>query len=215
GDFGRDQTDLQVRHRAETLLRAARAPSADLRVLPAGRHVAAIAAVHPAERDVRRVAGRQQLTAVAADAGDVGGHEVAGERARVAAVAGHRGVRAGEREARARVRLALVDHLPGGLLVAARAVRSELGEVRVLVAAGAAARGDDLHRAAVVVAAQAQRIGVRPAQLDAGLLAVVEREARPQLLPLRAEVAQAAVGRERVVRQDRTEPGPPAVQLGA
>ena len=83
----------------------------------------------------------------------------------------------------------------------------------VLVAAGAPLRREDRDRAAVVVAAQAARVGMRAAQRHAGLLRVVELEVLGEDVPPLAHVAELAVGREGVVGEDRAELRPPAMTL--
>lgn len=84
------------------------------------------------------------------------GHELARERARMAAVARGVGMRAGEREACGLVAFELRERAPGDLVMAARAVVADLAEVRVFVAAGAAAGLEGLHPRASPVPGETQ-----------------------------------------------------------
>ena len=103
------------------------------------------------------------------------------------------------------------DGPPRVLLVAVAAVRAQLAVVVILVAADAALCVEDGDGAAVVVAAQAPGARVRPVEGHAGLALVIELKIFDQGLPPLPDVAQRAIRRERVVGEDRAEPGPPTV----
>ncbi len=92
---------------------------------------------------------------------------------------------------------------PGVLVMAALAVAPQGAPVRVYVAAGAAARGVSLGRAAVIVAAQAGRFGMRAFQRIAGLLEVIELEIGAYDVPAAGQMAEGAVAGKSFVRDKR------------
>ena len=104
-----------------------------------------------------------------------------------------------EREARARMLRDSVLHQPVGLAVAARALAAHACLVWVFMAASAATHTVELHRSAVVVAAQALRAFVRSHQRIARLLRVVIDEVLANGGPVVAFMTQRAIGGERVV----------------
>ena len=112
--------------------------------------MAALAVVVVAEREVIGIGRARELVGVAELALDRRADEAADVSLLVAAIAGHREVRADQREARACVLADRPGRPPRDLVVAAVAARSERALVGIDVAAAAAAREVLLHRAAIV-----------------------------------------------------------------
>jgi hypothetical protein len=183
----------------------------EARRAPRDRQVALFAVARERRQRVVRVRRALVVRLVALFAPHRRAGEVADLRAGMAAEARRRRVRADQREARAVVHEDRFARIPRALFVAVLAVGAKARQVRIGVAAGTSARGELLHRPAVVVAQEAARLLVCTVQHDAGACAVVEREVGADRLPVAAGVAQRTVGGERVVRHHRAGPLVPAV----
>ena len=103
---------------------------------------------------------------------------------------------------------------PTGLLMAALAIQPERGRMRVRVAAPAAAGGIELHRTAIVVAAQAGSFGVCTLEAITGLFLVIEGEVLAEDVPALGHVAEAAIAGKRLVRHNRSPPATPSLPRG-
>jgi len=102
-------------------------------------------------------------------------------------------------------------HIPGGrlhrlpsrLAVAAPAIRSECGSMRVAVAPPAAPGNVRSHRAPVIVTSETGGASMGRFKAIPSLLLVIEGEVSSHNFPTLSKVADSAVARKRLVRRDR------------
>ncbi len=113
------------------------------------------------------------------------------------------GVRADERETRARVIRERADRRPRPFVMTLDARRAEQATMRIEMTSAAAARREALHRPTVVVTAKAFGLRMRPDEREARFALVVKFEIRSDRMPAAARVAQRAIAGKRIVRHDR------------
>jgi hypothetical protein len=121
---------------------------------------------------------------------------LAGGGSRMAAITGRHGVGAEQRKPRAGVLRDQARRCPTALLMASFTIQPERGRMRVQMTSPAAAGGIELHRTAIVVAAQAGRPGVRALERITRNFLVVEGEVLAEDVPALRHVAQAAIARK-------------------
>jgi hypothetical protein len=195
------QSRVAAREREEVM--------ADKRPFPPQGRVATLAIRNPSAGGMVRRGRPRQVGPVTQVTLDRGPAELARRCARMAVFAGRHGVGAEQREARPRVLGDQSRRPPTGLFVASLTTQSERGGVRVRVTSPASARGIELHRATIIMAAQARRPGVRALQRIARLLLMIEGEVPAKDVPALRDMAEAAVTGKRLVWDERSPPAAP------
>jgi len=182
--------------------------------LPAERQVTAMTIGGPSAGGVIRRGGARQVRPVAQVTLDRSPAKLAGGGSRVTALTGRRRVGSKQWKPRPGMLGDQSGRSPTGLLVAALTVQTQRRGVRVGVTSAAAPGGKGRHRAAIVVASQARRPGVRALERLTRLLLVIEGKILAQDVPSVGAVADSAIAGKCRMRHEGSPSAAPPLPWG-